>query len=86
MSYPSDLSDGEFARLEPLLPAHPAKGRPWLWTLRDYVNAIAKFSDADFAQLNSCLHFANFEVGLLINFRTWPLKDGGIKRLVNTRP
>ena len=48
--------------------------------------AIAKFSDADFAQLNSCLHFANFEVGLLINFHTWPLKDGGIKRLVNTKP
>jgi len=48
--------------------------------------AIAKFSDADFAQLNSCLHFANFEVGLLINFHNWPLKDGGIKRLVNTKP
>jgi len=48
--------------------------------------AIAKFSDADFAQLNSCLHFANFEVGLLSNFHTWPLKDGGIKRLVNTKP
>lgn len=48
--------------------------------------AIAKFSDADFAQLNSCLHFASFEVGLLINFHNWPLKDGGIKRLVNTKP
>ncbi|WP_306601003.1 GxxExxY protein [Geothrix sp. 21YS21S-2] len=48
--------------------------------------AIAKFSEADFAQLNSCLHFANFEVGLLINFHNWPLKDGGIKRLVNTKP
>ena len=29
--------------------------------------AIEKFSEADFAQLNSCLHFANFEVGMLIN-------------------
>ncbi len=47
--------------------------------------AIAKFSDADFAQSNNCLHFANFKVGLLINFHNWPLKDGGIKRLVNTR-
>ena len=47
--------------------------------------ATAEFSDADFAQLNSCLHFANFEVGLLINFHTWPLKDGGIKRLINKR-
>lgn len=40
MGYPSDLSDAEFARLEPLLPTHPAKGRPWEWSLRDYVNAI----------------------------------------------
>jgi hypothetical protein len=30
--------------------------------------AIERFSDGDFAQLNSCLHFANFEPGLLINF------------------
>ena len=40
MPYPSDLTDAEFARLEPLLPPHPAKGRPWVWSLRDYVNAI----------------------------------------------
>jgi len=49
MPYPSDLTDAEFARLEPLLPTHPAKGRPWLWSLRQYVNAIfyvlAQFSD-----------------------------------------
>ncbi|WP_306599690.1 GxxExxY protein [Geothrix sp. 21YS21S-2] len=48
--------------------------------------AIATFSDADFAQLNSCLHFANSKAGLLIHFHNWPLKDGGIKRLVNTKP
>ena len=48
--------------------------------------AIARFSAADFAQLNRCLHFANFEVGLLINFHNWPRKDGGSKRLVNTKP
>ena len=40
MVYPSDLNDEEFARLEPLLPPHPAKGRPWKWPLRDFVNAI----------------------------------------------
>ena len=40
MSHPSDLTDLEWARFEPLLPDHTAKGRPWSWTLRDYVNAI----------------------------------------------
>jgi hypothetical protein len=24
-------------------------------------------------------------VGLLLNFRQWPLKEGGIKRVVHTR-
>ena len=47
--------------------------------------AIERFSDDNFAQLNSYLHFSTFEVGLLINFHNWPLKDGGIKRLVNTK-
>ena len=47
--------------------------------------AIERFSDDNFAQLNSYLHFSSFEVGLLINFHNWPLKDGGIKRLVNTK-
>jgi len=50
------------------------------------VKAIEKFSDANFAQLNSYLHFSSFEVGFLINFHNWPLKDGGIKRLINTKP
>ena len=40
VAYPSDRTDAEYSRLEPLLPAHPAKGRPWVWSLRDYVNAI----------------------------------------------
>ena len=47
--------------------------------------AIARFSDANLAQLNSCLYFSSFEVGLLLNFHTWPLKEGGIKRLINTK-
>ena len=46
---------------------------------------IERFSDANFAQLNSYLHFSGFEVGLFINFHNWPLKDGGIKHLVNTK-
>lgn len=40
MPYPSDLTAAEFAKLEPLLPPHPPKGRPWIWSLRDYANAI----------------------------------------------
>ncbi len=47
--------------------------------------AIEQFSDVNFAQLNSYLHFPNFEVGLLLHFHNWPLKDGGIKRLINTK-
>ena len=30
-------------------------------------------------ELNSYLRFSNLEVGLLLNFRSWPLEDGGIK-------
>ena len=40
MPYPSDVTDAEWVKLEPLLPGHPAKGRPWLWDLREYLNAI----------------------------------------------
>jgi len=47
--------------------------------------AIEKFSAVNFAQLNSYLQFSSFEVGLLLNSHNWPLKDGGIKRLINTR-
>jgi len=47
--------------------------------------AIEKSSDVNFAQLNSYLHFSSFEVGLLLNFHNWPLKDRGIKRLINTQ-
>jgi GxxExxY protein len=49
------------------------------------VKAIQDFSDANFAQLNSYLHFSSFEVGLLFNFHKWPLMKGGFKRLVNTK-
>ena len=34
-AYPSDLSGGEYAYLEPLLPLPPARGRPWRWPLRE---------------------------------------------------
>jgi len=38
--YPSDVTDKEWAILEPLVPKHPAKGRPWEWTPRHYVDAL----------------------------------------------
>lgn len=46
---------------------------------------VERFVDVHFAQVNGYLHFAGLEVGLLLNFRIWPLKDGGIKRVVHTR-
>jgi putative transposase len=38
--YPSDLSDAQWKRVEPLLPAHDPKkgGRPRLWGLREILN------------------------------------------------
>ena len=49
------------------------KGHPRVWTTRRILAA----------QLNSYLRFSNLEVGLLLNFRIWPLQDGGIKRVIN---
>ena len=46
---------------------------------------VEKLVDAHFAQVNSQLRFSGFEVGLLLNFRQWPLKEG-IKRVVHSRP
>ena len=45
---------------------------------------VEKLVDAHFAQVNSQLRFSGFEVGLLLNFRQWPLKEG-IKRVVHSR-
>src|SRR5512132_4214008 len=36
--YPSDMTDGEWARLEPLIPA--ANGRPRTTNMREAINAI----------------------------------------------
>ena len=34
---------------------------------------------------NTQLRFSGLEVGLLLNFRAWPLREGGIRRVVHTR-
>ena len=46
---------------------------------------VESFTDVHFAQVNSYLQFSGLEVGLLLNFRSWPLKDGGIKRIIHSR-
>jgi putative transposase len=38
--YPSDLNDGEWAVLEPLVPAVQHGGRPALWSRREIVNGM----------------------------------------------
>ncbi len=38
--YPSDLSDEEWALLEPLLPPPHRRGRPRRWPARSLVNAM----------------------------------------------
>ena len=38
--YPSDLSDAEYAVLQPHLPGPAATGRPWKHTLRDILDGI----------------------------------------------
>ena len=39
-AYPSDLSDAEYAVLEPYLPAPRPRGRPWRWPLRALLDGI----------------------------------------------
>src|ERR687894_1894089 len=39
-AYPSDLSDREYACLEPHLPSPSARGRPWKWPLREILDGI----------------------------------------------
>ena len=46
---------------------------------------VESLVDAHFAQLNTQLRFSPFEVGLLLNFRQWPLKEGGIRRVIHTK-
>jgi putative transposase len=39
-AYPSDLSDAEWAIIEPMIPVYPRLGRPLKWARREIVNAI----------------------------------------------
>jgi GxxExxY protein len=50
------------------------------------VRTVERLDEVDFEQLNSRLRLSGYEVGLLLNFRAWPLKQGGIRRMVHSRP
>ena|ERR1700681_3195830 len=39
--YPSDMTDGEWARLEPLIPAAKPGGRPRTTNMREAINALS---------------------------------------------
>ncbi len=49
------------------------------------LKTVEKLLDLHFAQLHSYLRFSRMELGLLINFWAWPLKDKGIHRVVFSR-
>jgi putative transposase len=40
LRYETDLTDGEWALIEPLMPAPRQRGRPRAWPLREIINAI----------------------------------------------
>jgi GxxExxY protein len=49
------------------------------------LKTVEMLLDLHRAQLNSYLRFSGMTVGLLLHFWAWPLKDGGIERIVRTR-
>jgi GxxExxY protein len=44
-----------------------------------------RLTEAHQAQLFTYLRFSNKRLGLLLNLWRWPLKDGGIKRVLNSQ-
>ncbi len=47
------------------------------------IKSVDKIIDVHFAQTLTYLKLSNLKLGLIINFRSSILKDGGIKRIVN---
>ncbi|HJV23859.1 MAG TPA: GxxExxY protein [Holophagaceae bacterium] len=48
------------------------------------LKTVEKLAPTHEAQLATYLRMAGKRVGLIFNFWAWPLKDGGIKRVVHT--
>jgi len=48
------------------------------------LKAVERLLPVHEAQLMTYLRFSNLRLGLLLNFWAWPLKDGGIKRVLNS--
>jgi GxxExxY protein len=49
------------------------------------LKTVERLLDLHRAQVHSYLRFSGRTVALLFNFWAWPLKDGGIERIVRTR-
>jgi GxxExxY protein len=49
------------------------------------LKAVEHFTDFHEAQLLTYLRCASKRLGFLLNFWRWPMKDGGIKRILNSR-
>lgn len=49
------------------------------------LKTVDRLTDAHKAQVFTYLRFSGRPLGILLNFWAWPLKDGGIKRVLNPR-
>ena len=49
------------------------------------LKAVEKLLPVHEAQLLTYLRFSAKRIGFLLNFWRWPMKDGGIKRILNSR-
>jgi GxxExxY protein len=49
------------------------------------LKTVERLTDFHEAQLLTYLRFSSKRLGFLLNFWKWPLKDGGIKRILNPR-
>jgi GxxExxY protein len=49
------------------------------------LKTVERLTDFHKAQLLTYLRFSSKRLGFLLNFWRWPMKDGGIKRILNSR-
>ena len=49
------------------------------------LKTVDQITDLHHAQVFSYLRFSGLEVALILNFWSWPLKKGGIKRVVRSK-